>query len=50
MAEEIKIEDDKIIIFNEGKDGSLYERTIYLRDKENKDEISENNKDEGNNE
>ena len=39
--EEIKIEDNgnRIVIYSEGRDGSLYERTIYLKDKEeNEDE------------
>lgn len=40
MNKEIKIEGDgnRVIIYNEGKDGSLYERTIYLQDKEEDDE------------
>ena len=50
MDEEIKIEENKIIIFNKGNDGSLYERIIYLWDKQDKEETSENNKDEVNDE
>ena len=36
MAKEINVSEDgnKITITNEGKDGSLYETIIYLKDKE----------------
>ena len=46
MEEEIKIENDRIIIFSEGKDGSIYERTIYLRDKKDDKENSVEKKEE----